>query len=726
MVVSSKTAGQAREGVYAIPRLQCSHRRFSGFGAAGGASCKYGGQINNTRQGVFALPQTKILRKRIMDMKQNLLFLNAAHKDIDTIFKEILPKYGREPRNGQIELSHTMLDSLAGKSIALCDAGVGIGKTDAYIVAAAMLHKHNPLRLESANDGDINENDSPFSISTSSIQLQRAIVDDYIPFLSDTLFREGMINEPFSGEIQKGKRNYACRDKMIYRLNTANLEQKNPVQREALLKLKEEYDLDRIPNLSGYDRAKVCVPDSCLSPCEHSDICPYMRHVMRARVHPDLFQICNHHYLLADAMLREQEKQPLLPLYRGLIVDEAHLLYEAVQTVCGLEISMKSVNRLLNGLRNERMNTIANMLASTFDQLFRAFFQQAGSNELYQRSSECRLTLKSAAIALESAKRSILSFDRTRRLQKQLDDFHTVLDRFYSGNESFYCFSELDDTGYPSLRTVAKSYRTKLDKLFWSKPIGIVLTSGTLTTGKDMKFVKSRLGLSNKDHIDESITPSPFDYTNNSLLYLPKHMPPCSDRELFREAAADEIGKLVTATCGHTLVLFTSYNEMKDIFGRLRDIGLQYPLYAMFAHGDQYLAAFRASGNGILLNTKLEGLDYPGDQVSSLIIPRLPFPRRDALHQGSKNSYRETREFVIEVALPEMLLKLRQATGRGIRLMTDTCVISILDSRCAPEGRYYHDVRGALPPYPQTRELEDVESFIRRKKSPDYFIDGVA
>lgn len=119
-------------------------------------------------------------------------------------------------------------------------------------------------------------------------------------------------------------------------------------------------------------------------------------------------------------------------------------------------------------------------------------------------------------------------------------------------------------------------------------------------------------------------------------------------------------------------------------------------------------------------------MDYPGDQVSSLIIPRLPFPRRDALHQGSKNSYRETREFVIEVALPEMLLKLRQATGRGIRLMTDTCVISILDSRCAPEGRYYHDVRGALPPYPQTRELEDVESFIRRKKSPDYFIDGVA
>ena len=71
-------------------------------------------------------------------------WLSDAHEDIEKIFRIILPQHGREPRDGQIELCHKMLDSLAGKRIALCDAGVGVGKTDAYIVAALMLHKHKP------------------------------------------------------------------------------------------------------------------------------------------------------------------------------------------------------------------------------------------------------------------------------------------------------------------------------------------------------------------------------------------------------------------------------------------------------------------------------------------------------------------------------------------------------------------------------------------------------
>ena len=187
-------------------------------------------------------------------------YMDAAHADIDTIFRNILPQYGREPRDGQIKLCHDMFDALAHKRIALCDAGVGIGKTDAFIIAALMLHKHQPHDQRLLDYYGMGGGTLPFVIATSNIQLQRAILDEYIPFLSNVLLKSGMIQHPFCGEIQKGKQNYVCRERLMYRLKTANLEKKNPVQRDALLRLQDEGDLDRVSELSVYDRKRVCVP----------------------------------------------------------------------------------------------------------------------------------------------------------------------------------------------------------------------------------------------------------------------------------------------------------------------------------------------------------------------------------------------------------------------------------------------------------------------------------
>lgn len=653
-------------------------------------------------------------------------WLSDAHEDIEKIFRIILPQHGREPRDGQIELCHKMLDSLAGKRIALCDAGVGVGKTDAYIVAALMLHKHKPALLCTGKGDDLNENNSPFVISTSSIQLQRAIMDDYIPFLSNTLLEAGMIAEPFTAQVQKGKENFACRDRMLYRLSTVNMERKNPIQRDALLMLKTEYDLDRIPGLSGYDRARVCVPNTCLDPCEHSDVCPYMRHVMNSRVHPALFQICNHYYLMADAEHEANGRRALLPYYRGLIIDEAHRLYDAVQSICGLEVSEKQVKLLLNDLRTARMNTLANALSVSFDQLFRAFFSQAGRGDLYRRTNDCRNALRETLGALETVRRSMIGWKRTGHISGRINSMVTALKRFDDGDNTYYCFAELDDTGCAKLCAVSKSYRAHLDKLLWSRDIGMVLTSGTLAAGKDLKFFKKHLGLEHNNRVTENITPSPFDYQHHCLLYFPTDMPRCSDHLAFREAAAERIAGLIQATHGHALVLFTSYTEMKDIFDRLEAMELPHKVFAMFKRGDEYLAAFRSSNGGVLLNTKWEGVDYPGDQVSSLIIPRLPFPRRDALHKGKLNDYREVSQFIREVAIPEMQVKVRQGFGRGIRLVSDTCAVSILDGRAAPGGSHHDAVLAALPACPMTQELADVEAFIRRNKPSDYFRTGDA
>ena len=62
-----------------------------------------------------------------------------------------------------------------------------------------------------------------------------------------------------------------------------------------------------------------------------------------------------------------------------------------------------------------------------------------------------------------------------------------------------------------------------------------------------------------------------------------------------------------------------------------------------------------------------------------------------------------------------MQRKLRQGFGRDLRSETDVCVVSILDHRAAPEGKYYQAVLDALPYLSVTRQEEEVKAFFRRK-----------
>ena len=110
------------------------------------------------------------------------------------------------------------------------------------------------------------------------------------------------------------------------------------------------------------------------------------------------------------------------------------------------------------------------------------------------------------------------------------------------------------------------------------------------------------------------------------------------------------------------------------------------------------------------------------DMVSSLIIVRLPFPVPDPISEAEREQYPTLQDYIREVIIPDMQVKLRQGFGRAIRTETDTCVVSILDHRAAPEERYHRAVLETLPPLHIARKIEDVEDFIRTKKSPDYFM----
>ena len=129
-----------------------------------------------------------------------------AHRQVEQIFRHFFPAKGMVTREGQIHLCHTMLDTLFGRDVALCDAGVGLGKTYAYLVACVLWQLQKPRQMQRT-----------LVISTASIALQNAILKEYIPFLSNALIQNGYIQKPICAVLRKGKERFACDKRLLIR-----------------------------------------------------------------------------------------------------------------------------------------------------------------------------------------------------------------------------------------------------------------------------------------------------------------------------------------------------------------------------------------------------------------------------------------------------------------------------------------------------------------------------
>ena len=186
---------------------------------------------------------------------------------------------------------------------------------------------------------------------------------------------------------------------------------------------------------------------------------------------------------------------------------------------------------------------------------------------------------------------------------------------------------------------------------------------------------------------------------------------------------AEEIVRLVGACHGHALVLFTSYRQMAEVRA-LTDGQWQYPTYQSWRNGGKIIQKFKESGNGVLFaaGSCWEGIDFPGDMVSLLIIPKLPFPIPDPVSDYERQKYPTLQEYIAVEIIPEMQKKLRQGFGRAIRTEQDSCVVAILDERASIGGKYHDAALAALPTCPTTEKIGDVQQFIREQKRPDYFL----
>ena len=634
-----------------------------------------------------------------------------AHEEIDLIFLDLLPQRGMAVREAQVRLCHNMLDSMDDGRIALCDAGVGLGKTYAYLAAGILFRKY--MEYASAR---------PILVTTASIALQNAVLGEYIPFLSEVMLEAGIIEKPLKAALRKGKTHYACDDRLLKRLSKANLEKKNERNKRALLSLKTYLDLDGVAHLSAYDRSQVCVPGMC--DCHLTD-CRYQRFVRDSRSPEYVIQVCNHNFFLADAIHRNTGIPGLVPDCCAVIIDEAHKLPEAARQMFGKALSIADMSALVTGLKREQYVLAAEKLAGELKPIAGDLKEHA--DEDYALTKERKAQYGKALKALLSIRKNIGSAI-SPPLRSQLMDTWEVLDLFHRNGRGFILYAETDENGSPALKAANADYAERMRECLWERNTPMTLTSGTLAVGADFSRFREQTGLNGMDaRLTESVSASPFDYTRNCRLYFPRRMYRKPEDGIgYIGEVAEQITGLIRATHGHTLALFNAYTVMSAVCAHVKKNDAGFPLFILARNQPKILDAFRASGNGVLFATGSvwEGMDFPGDMVSSLIIARLPFAVPDALSDYEKKKHPDLKTFIQKIAVPDMQIRLRQGFGRAIRTETDTCVISILDERSLPDRRFHMAALAALPDMPVTDSMDDVAAFIRAMKPKGYFVGG--
>ncbi|MDR1209846.1 MAG: hypothetical protein LBK41_05975 [Clostridiales bacterium] len=222
--------------------------------------------------------------------------------------------------------------------------------------------------------------------------------------------------------------------------------------------------------------------------------------------------------------------------------------------------------------------------------------------------------------------------------------------------------------------------------------------------------------------VRETSKPSPFNYSENSFLYISGNMPfPDDNNGAYIDAIADEAKRLIAAANGHAAMLFTSFKVMDKVFERLSG-EIPFPVFKLGKSGGKSIDRFKKSG-GVLLSagSLWEGIDIPGDALSLLIIVRLPFAVPDPFSEWERTLYGNFDDYKNSVIAPDMLVKLKQGFGRLIRTETDTGVVAILDRRASSRGTYRAAVLNALPKCRVTSSAGEVRQFMESVKDAQYF-----
>lgn len=647
----------------------------------------------------------------------------------------LLAKYHEayEDRPGQLKMAKAVLKAFEESRHLVVEAGTGTGKTLAYLVPAVAAALSKKRRVV---------------ISTGTKNLQEQLMEKDIPFL------QSVLPTKFTAAYMKGRANYAC----LYRIRKAD--------DQPILEGLDEMDMfsevrDWVLESETGDRAELrnlpedipfwsrinAKSDTCLGQrCPDFEPCFITR--MRQRAEAADLIIVNHHLFFADLNLRGNEYGRVIPDYGAVIFDEAHLIEDIASDYFGVAVSTFQLEELARDTETVPIpdavvvKDLTKVLTRirTYSEMFWSRFSEGrgkegrypldrGSLSHTTRSGDLKATpLGEAYMALD---------DELERLARALDIYSdkvpeadSVVRRIRQSrfDLQFIVTQEEDNYVYwlerrgrgAFLRAAPIDVSGLLEDKLFDQVETCVLTSATLSTNGNFDFIRGRLGL-DSDRTDTLLAPSSFDYREQAVIYLPRVMPDPRSPE-FTQMAAGEIIKLLRITEGRAFVLATSIYSMNALY-EIVSSRVDYPCFLQGTMSKSgLLERFRETPNAVLFATSSfwQGVDVRGEQLSCVIIDKLPFAVPTDPVVAARTRYIDEnggRSF-FEYSVPNAVITLKQGVGRLIRSTTDQGVIAILDPRLRTKA-YGRDFLKSLPGAMVTTEIGDVEKHFRRNSSAE-------
>ena len=430
-------------------------------------------------------------------------------------------------------------------------------------------------------------------------------------------------------------------------------------------------------------------------------------------------------YLTAGiAFMSERDRdgrlfQPVLISTSSIALQNA-VLNEYLPFLTRILMADGQIRNLIAALKAEKCTAAATNLQKAAVPLLTALENPDGDREFSAYAKHLALLDRALSVI-----RSAVQDRATPLVIRRLKELARTVTYLLEESNQMVRYVSVNETGEAVLCATVTNLGVRLAETMWERPCPYILTSGTMAVGPSFQRFREEAGLAQCLRVKESVSLSPFDYEENCRLYLPVNPVSFTDPQYYDKLSAD-IAALITASNGHALVLFTSYAAMSAVKERLLLKNLPWPIFTLNHNANYTVEQFRRSPGAVLLATGAawEGFDFPGDAVSMLIIPRLPFPLPDAVKEAERERYDTLRDYIRAVIVPEMQIKLKQGFGRAIRTETDTCAVAILDERACAGGRYHEDVLSALPEMRRADTMRDIEDYIRSVKSEQYFTEG--
>jgi ATP-dependent DNA helicase DinG len=614
-------------------------------------------------------------------------------------------------------MAEAVENAFKSNSLLVVEAGTGTGKTLAYLLPAIMSGKQTV-------------------ISTGLLNLQDQIYNKDLPFI------ERYFGGKFNVTLLKGRHNYLCLWKMwSLRRRKVHLFTDPKVEKafDALTDwskktnsgFKEEIYKEIKRQIAWEDVSAD--GDDCLGQrCRRQKEC-FVAKARKAALGADLILV-NHHLFMADLALKDDLAGQVLPNWEAAVLDEAHMLESVATDYFGYSISNYYLRHLTEDIEKaadvwptlgRHEDKIIDL--SKYCDLLETFFPDLkGEKELFFDKNEpwntnFRTYLTelmdiafNVADKIDEADAEQAQSEELGALSKKLKRVVGAL-RFLAGNldpqfvyQAQAVKKRLTISALPlNVGPFLKDHLTESGKT-------VVMTSATLSANGNFKYFQKSLGVSNSSKCLN--LPSPYDFATKTLLYIPKHLPvPNENVEIFWEAMIPEVEKLLTLSQGRALVLFTSTAKMMSSYEALKD-SLPFTILVQDEKPrNELLAEFKADVNSVLFATASfwQGVDVPGESLTSVIIEKLPFttPNKPIQKARERLLIRQGSNYFKEYSLPEATLKLKQGVGRLIRHENDRGVLAILDNRLWNKN-YASSIQNSLPASPKTTKIEDVANFL--------------